>query len=339
MDKQRKFIYTQRQEALVYEGLRDKILGMFEEVLEPIVETYSTDKDKPIDYDEIRSWVFHRCDDELSLANIEQVPREELFSWIMERVEKLHDARAEIYGEDWNDVQRFLVLETIDNKWKDHLYAMDVLKQGVGLRSYAQVDPKNEYKREGFEKFQLLKIEIAEHICGFIYKQKATDTLRDVVTGKLQGQRQQQASQQQMPQTPEELEALFESLIAAGKVPQEILDRMEGGEKFVLKATPQGLVLQQEDVDNSHVGSANPGEAPAALPPKPSPAKRLAPARPLGQMGVGQMAGGMQAPKPQQAPTGLKSKRAPGQPKPGRNEPCPCGSGIKYKKCCSPGFD
>ena len=341
MDKQRKFVYTQRQEALVYDGLRDKILGMFEEVLEPIVEMYSTDKDKPVDYDEIRKWVFHRCDDGLSLDGIEQAPREELFSWIMERVEKLHDARAEIYGDDWKDVQRFLVLETIDNKWKDHLYAMDILKQGVGLRSYAQVDPKNEYKREGFEKFQQLKIEIAEHICGFIYKQEATDTLRDVVTGKLQSQRQQQAPQQQMPQTPEELQALFESLIAAGKVPQEVLDRMEAGEKFALKATPQGLVLQQGDVDNSHIGSANPGEAPtapAAPPPKPSPAQRLAPARPIGQLG-GQMGGGMRAPLPQQPPAGLKPKRAPGQPKPGRNDTCPCGSGIKYKKCCSPAFD
>jgi len=53
MDKQRKFIYAQRQEALDYVGLRDKTLGMFEEVLEPVVERYSADKDKPVDYDEV----------------------------------------------------------------------------------------------------------------------------------------------------------------------------------------------------------------------------------------------------------------------------------------------
>jgi preprotein translocase subunit SecA len=358
MDKQRKFIYTQRQGALVFDGLRDKILGMFEEVLEPIVETYSTDKDKPVDCEEIRKWIFHRCDEAstsggesgeagLNLSGMEDVPREELFTWIMERVEALHDSRGELYGDEWDGVQRFLVLETIDNKWKDHLYAMDILKQGVGLRSYAQVDPKNEYKREGFEKFQQLKVEIADHICGFIYKKEATDTLREVVAGRMSNARQPQP-QQQMPQSPEELQALFESLIAAGKVPQEILDRMAAGEKFALRATPQGLVLQQQDADNAHVGSANPGEAPAATATapaataapaaKPSPAQRLAPARPVaGAMGGGAMGGGMRPPQP---PLGaVKSKRAAGQPKPGRNDACPCGSGIKYKKCCAPAFD
>jgi preprotein translocase subunit SecA len=333
MDKQRKFIYTQRQDALEYKGLRDKVLGMFEEVLEPIVSLYSTDKDKKIDYEEIRKWIFHRVDDGLDLTGLEEAPRETMFQWIMERVEKLHDVRAELYGDDWNEVLRFLILETIDNKWKDHLYAMDVLKQGVGLRSYAQVDPKNEYKKEGFEKFGQLKVEVADHICSFIYKEEATNTIRDVVTGKMQQQQQQPQQQQQMPQSPEELQALFEQLIEAGKVPQEILDRMASGEKFQLRATPQGLALQQIDADNSHIGSANPGEEPTApvAPPQatPSPAQRLAPARQLPR-----------PPQPQQAkPAPIASRRAPGAPKPGRNDSCPCGSGVKYKKCCAPHFD
>ncbi|HEB53295.1 MAG TPA: hypothetical protein ENI87_08585, partial [bacterium] len=340
MDKQRKFIYAQRQEALEYKGLRDKILGMFEEILEPVVLNHSADKDKPVEYDEIRAWLQHRCGDALDLTGLEQVPREQLFSWIMERVERLHDARAELYGEPWNDVMRFLILETIDNKWKDHLYAMEVLKQGVGLRGYAQVDPKNEYKKEGFEKFQQLKAEIAEHICGFVYKQEATDTIRDLVTGKLQQQRQQPPQQQmQMPSTPEELQALFESLIAAGKVPQEILDRMEQGEKFQLRATPQGLVLVPEGAD-PHVGQANPGGPAAdaappsqlgAQPPQPpTPQQRLAPAQPPRAP---------QPPAPAAKPKPKPMGRPPGMPKPGRNDPCPCGSGIKYKKCCAPAFD
>jgi len=335
MDKQRKFVYSQRQEALEYQGLRDKTLGMFEEVLEPVVERYSADKDKPVDYGEIRAWLLHRCDDELDLEGLEQAPREGLFQWIMERVEKLHDARGEVYGEDWEGVQRFLILETIDNKWKDHLYAMDILKQGVSLRSYAQVDPKNEYKKEGFEKFQALKTEIADHICGFAYKREATDTIRDLVTGKIQPQRQSpQAPPPQMPQTPEELQALFESLIAAGKVPQEILDRMQAGERFQLRATPQGLALAPADAPDN-VGEANPGEQPPAAaparsaPPKPpSPAQRLAPAQPAPRPAQPRPP---QPPKPQGRPAGA--------PKPGRNDPCPCGSGVKYKKCCAPAFD
>ncbi|MEC7724691.1 MAG: preprotein translocase subunit SecA [Planctomycetota bacterium] len=327
MDKQRKFVYAQRQEALEYQGLRDKTLGMFEEVLDPVMERYSGDKDKPVDYGEIRAWLLHRCDEELDLSGLEDVPREELFSWVMQRVERLHDARGEVYGEDWEGVQRFLILETIDNKWKDHLYAMDILKQGVSLRSYAQVDPKNEYKKEGFEKFQALKTEIADHICGFIYKREATDTIRDLVTGKIQPQRPQQAPPQ-VPQTPEELQALFESLIAAGKVPQEILDRMEAGEKFQLRATPQGLALAPAE-GGEKSGASSPGESPGSSgqPPKPTPQQRLAPARPAPPT------------QPKQLPKPPAPGRPAGMPKPGRNDPCPCGSGLKYKKCCAPAFD
>ncbi|MFN9275874.1 MAG: preprotein translocase subunit SecA, partial [Planctomycetota bacterium] len=232
MDKQRKFIYGQRQEALEYKGLRDKALGMFEEVLDPVVERCAGDKDKPVDFAELQKWLRHRCGDELDLAGLEQAPREGLFRWLMERVEKLHDARAAEYGADWDAMQRFLVLDTVDNKWKDHLYAMEVLKQGIGLRGYAQVDPKNEYKKEGFEKFQLLKAEIADHVTGFLYKREATDTIREVVTGRMRPAAPPPPpppQQMPMPRTPEELQQLFQQLVAAGRIPPEVLERMQKG--------------------------------------------------------------------------------------------------------------
>ena len=331
MDKQRKFIYGQRQEALEYKGLREKILGMFEEVLEPLLERYAGDKDKPVDYDEIRKWLAHRASDALDLQGLQSVAREGLFDWIMARVEKLHDQRAELYGEDWAAIQRFLVIDTIDNKWKDHLYAMEVLKTGIGLRGYAQIDPKNEYKKEGFEKFNLLKTEIAEHVTGFAYKQEATDTIRDLVTGRLQRQAPQPQPQMQMPRTPEELQKLFESLVAAGRVPQEVLDRMAKGERFVLRVTPQGLELAPAPVDPNAAGAAPtepaaPPEPPAPPPPAPPqlpPGQRLAPA--FG--------------RPQQPPPAARPAVPPGGKKAGRNDPCPCGSGVKYKKCCAPAFD
>jgi preprotein translocase subunit SecA len=349
MDKQRKFIYGQRQEALEYKGLRDKALGMFEEVLDPVVERCAGDKDKPVDFAELQKWLRHRCGDELDLAGIEQAPREGLFRWLMDRVEKLHDARAAEYGADWDAMQRFLVLDTIDNKWKDHLYAMEVLKQGIGLRGYAQVDPKNEYKKEGFEKFQLLKAEVADHVTGFLYKREATDTIREVVTGRMRPAAPPPPPQQvPMPRTPEELQQLFQQLVAAGRIPPEVLDRMQKGERFVLRVTPQGLVLQPAGPDGPPPDGAAPAAgpedaaaaatepppppppAPAAPPPAPSapsappappapPAARLAPARPM-------------APPP-------PPPRPSAQPKPGRNDLCPCGSGLKYKKCCAPAFD
>ena len=348
MDKQRKFIYSQRQEALEYKGLREKLLGMFEEVLDPVVERYSADKDKPVQYEEIRKWLAHRCGDALDLEGFESVPRETLFAWLMERVEKLHDRRAEAYGEDWDKIQRFLVIDTIDNKWKDHLYAMEVLKTGIGLRGYAQIDPKNEYKKEGFEKFQLLKQEVAEHVTGFAYKVEATDTIRDLVTGRLRQQAppRQQPPPMQMPRTPEELQQLFEALVAAGRVPQEVLDRMARGERFVLRVTPQGLELAPA------APPAAPGEAPAAgatpaaagdpaaaapapaapPAPTPTPAPAVAPP-PTAGLGGGRLAPAFQR------PTAPPPKPVQPQKKPGRNDDCPCGSGVKYKKCCAPAFD
>ncbi|MCB9885629.1 MAG: preprotein translocase subunit SecA [Planctomycetes bacterium] len=336
MDKQRKFIYSQRQEALEYKGLREKILGMFEEVLEPILERCAGDKDKPIDYEELRKWLAHRASDALDLQGLESVSREGLFDWIMERVEKLHEQRAELYGEDWDAIQRFLVMDTIDNKWKDHLYAMEVLKTGIGLRGYAQIDPKNEYKKEGFEKFQMLKTEIAEHVTGFAYKQEATDTIRDLVTGKLQRQAPQPQPQMQMPRTPEELQKLFESLVAAGRVPQEVLDRMAKGERFVLRVTPQGLELAPAPANpEGGEGGAPPAEG-SAPPPPAAPAAPAPPAPP--QLPPGQrLAPAFGRPQPQ-APAARPAAPAGGK-KAGRNDPCPCGSGVKYKKCCAPAFD
>jgi len=338
MDKQRKFIYGQRQEALESRGLREKVLGMFEEVLEPVLARCAGDKDEPVDFAELRKWLEHRCGEDLDLQGLESAPRDGLFDWIMERVEKLHEARGTHYGELWPQVQRFLVIDTIDNKWKDHLYAMDVLKTGIGLRGYAQVDPKNEYKKEGFEKFQQLKTEVAEHVTGFVFKREATDTIRDMLTGKLQQQPQQPAPQMQMPRTPEELQALFESLVAAGKVPQEVLDRMAKGERFVLKVTPQGLVLAPGAADGAPPadaaadGTAPPPAAPAAALPPPAAANPLAPppapSRLGSPMAARPMAGRTKAPQ-----------RPANAPKPGRNDMCPCGSGIKYKKCCAPAFD
>ncbi len=338
MDKQRKFVYGQRQEALEFQGLRDKALGMFEEVLDPIVERYVGDKDKPVDYVELAKWVKHRCGDEIDLQGLEQAPRDGLFAWLMKKVEALHDARGTEYGEPWDTMVRFLILDTVDSKWKDHLYAMEVLKSGIGLRGYAQVDPKNEYKKEGFEKFQLLKAEIADHVTGFLYKREATDTIRDVVTGRMQRTPTPPPQpQMQMPRTPEELQKLFEQLVAAGRIPQEVLDRMAKGERFVLRVTPQGLVLAPATAEgegappagDAAAGTTAPGDAtpppppaaPTPPPPPPPPASRLAPSMPMAPM---------RRPQPPK-PTNV--------PKPGRNDICPCGSGLKYKKCCAPAFD
>jgi preprotein translocase subunit SecA len=345
MDKQRKFIYGQRQDALEWKGLKDKTLGMVEEVLAPVVERAAANKDEPIDFASVRQWLQHRFGDALPVEALEQQSREGLFDWVVQQVEQLYAQREQLYGEkDWQGVQRFLVLETIDQKWKDHLHAMEVLKGGIGLRSYAQIDPKNEYKKEGFEKFQQLKTEVAEHVVNFVWKQEATDTIRDMITGRLRQQQPPppppppQQPQFQMPRTPQEAQALFESLLAAGQIPQEIVERMQKGERFALRVTPQGLVLQS-------AGPAQPAPAAGDAPAAPAPTDGAAPAdqAPAAPSAPPAPPAAPAAPAP--APAAMRPATPPpaprpgSQPKPGRNDDCPCGSGIKYKKCCAPAFD
>ena len=244
MDKQRKFIYGQRQECLDKAGMRDKVLGMFEEVLDPLVERHSADKDKPVDYAEIRKWLLHKVPD-AQLDGLESVPREGIFEWCMQKLEALVDERASRYGADWDAVLQYLLLETIDNKWKDHLHAMEVLKSGIGLRSYAQVDPKNEYKKESYEKFQMLKAEIAESVTGFVLRAEATDAIRDMVTGRIRREAPEAPAPIALPRTPAEALELFEKLVAEGrlKVPPELLEQVRKGE-VEPNFTPRGIELK-----------------------------------------------------------------------------------------------
>ncbi|MBL8752333.1 MAG: SEC-C domain-containing protein, partial [Planctomycetes bacterium] len=171
------------------------------------------------------------------------------------------------------------------------------------------------------------------------YKREATDTIRDVVTGRMRQAPppQQQAPQMRMPTTPEELQQLFNQLLAAGRIPPEVVERMNKGERFVLRVTPQGLVLAPADAPPADAAAPAAGEASpppaadaappaapaqAAPPPPPPPAEPAAPPAPPRRLAP---AAPMPAPRPAQP--------APA-PKAGRNDPCPCGSGLKFKKCC-----
>ncbi|MDP6928434.1 MAG: SEC-C metal-binding domain-containing protein, partial [Planctomycetota bacterium] len=274
MDKQRKFIYGQRQEVLEKDGLRDKAIGMFEEVLDSVLERHASDKDKPVEFDEIESWLRHKCGAALELDGITDIEREELFDWIVARVEELYVKRQEHYGEEeWVKVQQYLLMETIDSKWKDHLHAMEVLKAGIGLRGYAQIDPKNEYKKEGFDKFEALKEAVADRVTDLVFKVELSSP-------DLEAPRQQMVPQHAPSDDPVMAQAMVEAMIAAGQAPPEVMEAVAQG---------ASVSVEPSGTDASETGSAGKAEA---------------------QRGV----------------------------KVGRNEPCPCGSGVKYKKCCYPAF-
>ncbi|MCB9889642.1 MAG: preprotein translocase subunit SecA, partial [Planctomycetes bacterium] len=239
MDAQRKFIYSERQDVLHRRGLRDKILGMFEEVLMPVVNVHAGDPDKPVEYGEIAQWVTHKVGNEVDLTGFEAVPRDALESWLVERVEALYTRRAEHYGdEDWSRLQQFLLLQTIDEKWKDHLFAMEVLRYGIGLRGYAQMDPKNEFKKEGYEKFELLKAAIADQVSDLIYKV-------ELQAPEIE-QQQQYVAPPPMPDDPATQQAMLEALIAAGQAPPEVMEAIAAGARVELRSSEAAAAERRE---------------------------------------------------------------------------------------------
>jgi preprotein translocase subunit SecA len=227
MNKQREVIYAQRRQILAGDELQEDILDMADELVEELVEEYTGHK-LPEEWDEKGlEDAFQR-----QFGFRAPLPEEldgDLQDYLMEKVHERFAARKEEIGPElFQQLQQMVMLQIVDNNWKEHLLSMDHLRDGIGLRGYAQVDPLNEYKREGYDAFMDL-----------IHRIKAESV----------------------------------------------------GTLFHLQVRPY-----QEPPEEAR---------PAAQP-----------------MSYSHGNGGGAAPKQRQ------SKKT------GRNDPCPCGSGKKYKKCC-----
>ncbi len=257
MNKQREVIYNLRAEALTGENLQESMIDRFETVCGMLVEEQVDTTLEPGKWDLgglrsrlgrlfLREPAFEYEDpSSLTIEGLEEDAREFALDVYRRREEELG-------SEVMRDVERFIVLRVVDQKWKDHLYDMDQLKGGIGLRAYGQKDPLLEYKTEGFKLFTELLDRIDEEIITFLFR------VRVAVR-------------------PEQ------------RAPAPAMKEIHGG------------------VD-SYGG-------------------REAMAREANQQRAGWATS---------SPEGGRKKAAPVRvdKKPGRNDPCPCGSGKKYKKCC-----
>ena len=235
MNKQREAIYRWRREVLGAEDLTDEIREMAASVAEELVEARCP-PDQPPDQWEIQSLrellfkQFHvqltETDDEL------RAMKEKLAEHVRRVVLERYERKLEEFGPDMAQrLQKYILLQSIDAHWKDHLLSMDHLKEGVGLRGYAQENPLVVYKKEGFELFMTMRDRIEEDVLQKLF-------LIQIV-------REEEAREIEQP----------------SRATRMVLSR--GGQK----AGPKEPVRRQS-------------------------------------------------------------------PRVGRNEPCPCGSGKKYKKCC-----
>jgi preprotein translocase subunit SecA len=260
-----------QQRTVVY-GLRDKMLlntDMSEEVLDSIEDAVGERVSKVIGGAEAHrdEWNLKLLSDELSFllmrpiapADLEAArDYEALEELAVEKGVEAYKAReADFSVETLRELERHLYLYTLDEHWRDHLYELDHLKGGIGLRAYGQKDPLIEYKKEAFKLFQSLLHEVNEEFVQRLFRvQLVRETLQEM---------ERRPQPRRMIEQHEEVRGFGGT---AGVAPDE--------------------------------GGAEPARAPQPA---------------------------AEAPRPAQVRSG---------PRVGRNDPCPCGSGKKYKKCHMP---
>ncbi len=293
MNRQREAIYELRRDVLLGKENRDYVFRIAADAVDYLIDRHCPEKADPRDWqiDDLRSEVrsyFDLADADFD-EPFEELGTEELRDTILGKAEQSYREKEDAHGaEALRAAERHHMLRIVDGSWKDHLLALDHLKEGIGLRGYGQRDPKNEYKRESYELFTEMKERIEDTVIKDLYR------LRPVSADQIA-----------------ELERSRRALRPAG---------MSFRHPSAIGALPA------------------PAGGPGGMPGMPgAPGLPAGPGIPGGPGGMPGAAGSPMPGTPQGPPARARPKPATvvrNQPKVGRNAPCPCGSGKKYKKCC-----
>ncbi|MHC1726748.1 MAG: preprotein translocase subunit SecA [Syntrophobacteraceae bacterium] len=174
MNQQREIIYRQRREALHGGDLKPAVFDMIEDLLDSIIELNTAEKTYAEDWDleQINKEMFRLfgIQPNFTVESLNDVDRDELREDLSKLARERYDAREREFSEAMmRDLENYLLLQTVDALWKDHLLNMDYLKEGIGLRGYGQQDPLVAYKREGHEMFQQMIDRIKEETIQKLY--------------------------------------------------------------------------------------------------------------------------------------------------------------------------
>jgi len=250
MNKQRVAVYKLRRQILEGTEGRNYILRVIDEVVGSLIDEFCPEEADPEDWDRDSLSREYRTYFGLTTEQIgvdwETINRPDLEDLIKSKAIEHYETRVEEFGdEEFARLEKFLLLDTVDRQWKDHLLALDHLREGIGLRAYGQRNPLVEYKRESFALFQDMWERIEDHVVKFLFHAEPVEDLQH---------RRQGVS--------------------------TTLSHPEAGGLAASHA-------QQERAANTPVST------------------------------------------PDARPVTIRRD----QPKVGRNDPCPCGSGKKYKRC------
>lgn len=197
MNTQREIIYKQRSQVLNGEDLHESVLKMMEELISTTVNTYLADEDMRDDWNIVglreyfMGWLIDNDDLVLDEEDMKTVTREQIIKELTEKCMEIYKAKEEEYGTDIiRELERVVLLRTVDTKWMAHIDDMEELKKGIGLRSYGQRNPVIEYRYEGFEMFDAMVDSIRE------------DTVRSLLTVRIAGNKPPQRVQVAKPDAP-----------------------------------------------------------------------------------------------------------------------------------------
>ena len=185
MNKQREVFYGLRRDILNNENHREMLLEMADELVNEVLNDIASEKIYPEEWDiqaldeyMMRQFMvpIKKQEEALEIGSslslpLENCDREKLHNAIMDSVQSCYAIKEE--GIDPNmmrQLEKMIMLQVVDNLWKDHLLGMDHLKDGVGLRGYAQKNPLTEYKKEGFEMFSKMMHQIREGVTEYLFK-------------------------------------------------------------------------------------------------------------------------------------------------------------------------
>ncbi|MDD5136480.1 MAG: SEC-C metal-binding domain-containing protein, partial [Candidatus Omnitrophica bacterium] len=253
MNRQREVIYEERRKILQGGDLKNYIYEVMEEVLDYALDTYLNDKISvdQWDFESLRQYFESRFAVKTKDIRLEEMRKPEIRDVLLEAMKKIYEEKESSMGREITRyMEKMILLQVVDSKWKDHLYAMDSLKEGIGLRAYGQRDPLVEYQHEAYAMFMDMIDRIKEETLEYLFKIKTVK---------------------------------------------------EENEAPVFNVSRQQL-LHEEKSQFQDLPIADAGDGAASY---------------KGQL-------------PQESVPTYKRE----DPKVGRNDPCPCGSGKKYKKCC-----
>jgi preprotein translocase subunit SecA len=177
INQQREVMYGERKKVLDDQDLKETVISMMDDVVDQVVNSYAGEVKYSDDWDlpGLLNYIDQHIipDPDFGVEDLKGMTRDECKEMLLERTHALYEAREQELGsETMRELEKAILLRIIDDKWMDHIDAMDQLRNGISLRAYAQRDPLIEYKFEAYEAFQGMIYSIKEDVTRYIPRVK-----------------------------------------------------------------------------------------------------------------------------------------------------------------------